>query len=342
VFRSVMSTSHSADPSFALNEFFSACRTLAAESCKGARKAGSDGMETTQTTQTPVDTLYHELDELRAHNAARKNEISSLRRQIDETADKRDRLNAEVKQISGEVKNLKAKRDSLNARVKELKAKRDELRAQAAEKRKTLSKLLEQTRQMSEQLQGNMSELSHQIKSLEWYIQTNPLAPKTERSIIGKISALEANLAKHKGLKNVKDKLLQLRIEVGALRIKAQSTHEELTSVAEESEKMHKAMQDLAKTLIEKKKEADVRHSEFLEQSQMRREVVDKFRENLQRIEEIRNKIGAAKESPRLKGEQVKSKYKEAAEEKMKTGGKLSFEEFQALMEDSLSDSDKE
>ena len=298
--------------------------------------------QTTQTTETSVDTLYHELDELRARNAARKTEISTLRRQIDETAEKRDRLNAEVKQLSGEVKSLKAKRDSLNARVKELKLKRDELRTQADEKRKTLAKLLEQTRQMSEQLQGNMSELSHQIKSLEWYIQTNPLAPKTERNIIGKISALEANLAKHKGLKNVKDKLLQLRIEVGGLRIKAQSTHEELTKVAEESEKMHKSMQDLAKTLIEKKREADARHSEFLEQNQIRREVVDKFRESLERIEQIRSKIGEARESPRLKGEQVKSKYKEAATEKMKTGGKLSFEEFQALMEDSLSDSDKD
>jgi uncharacterized coiled-coil DUF342 family protein len=298
--------------------------------------------QTTQTTQTSVDTLYHELDELRARNAARKTEISTLRRQIDETAEKRDHLNAEVKQLSGEVKSLKSKRDSLNARVKDLKLKRDELRAQADEKRKTLAKLLEQTRQMSEQLQGNASELSHQIKSLEWYIQTNPLAPKTERSIIGKISALEANLAKHKGLKNVKDKLLQLRIEVGALRIKAQSTHEELTRVAEESEKMHKAMQDLAKTLIEKKREADTKHSQFLEQNQIRREVVDKFRESLERIEQIRSKIGEARESPRLKGEQVKSKYKEAATEKMKTGGKLSFEEFQALMEDSLSDSDKD
>ena len=302
-------------------------------------------METTQTTETSdksVDSLYHELDELRARNATRKTEISTLRRQIDDTAEKRDHLNAEVKQFSTEVKNLKAKRDSLNARVKELKLKRDELRAQAAEKRKTLSKLLEQTRQMSEQLQGNMGELSHQIKSLEWYIQTNPLAPKTERGLITKIAALEANLAKHKGLKNVKDKLLQLRIEAGALRIKAQATHEELTRMAEESEKVHKAMQDLAKTLIERKKEADAKHSEFLEQNQMRREVVDKFRESLERIEQIRSKIGEAKESPRLKGEQVKSKYKEAATEKMRTGGKLSFEEFQALMEDSLPESDQD
>jgi len=301
-------------------------------------------METTQTqtTENPVDTLYHELDELRARNAAKKSEISTLRRQIDDTAERRDQLNADVKQLSGEVKSLKSKRDSLNARVKELKVKRDELRAQAAEKRKTLSKLLEQTRQMSEQLQGNASELSHQIKSLEWYIQTNPLAPKTERGIIAKIGALEANLAKHKGLKNVKDKLLQLRIEVGALRIKAQATHEELTKIAEESEKMHKAMQDLSKTLVEKKKEADTRHTEFLQQNQVRREVVDKFRENLERIEQIRTKIGMAKESPRVKGEQVKSKYKEAATEKMRTGGKLSFEEFQALMEDSVSDSDQD
>jgi uncharacterized coiled-coil DUF342 family protein len=38
----------------------------------------------------------------------------------------------------------------------------------------------------------------------------------------------------------------------------------------------------------------------------------------------------------------VKSKYKEAAEEKMRTGGKLSFEEFQALMADSATEGEEE
>jgi uncharacterized coiled-coil DUF342 family protein len=195
---------------------------------------------------------------------------------------------------------------------------------------------------MSEQLRGSVAELYKQINSLEWYIQTNPLAPKTERSIIAKISALEVNLAKHKGLRNVKDKLLQLRVEVGALRIQAQSTHEELIKIAEESEKIHNAMQELAKTMIGKRKEADRAHAEFLEKSEARREAVNKLRANLEHMDQLRSKIGEAKESPRLKGEKLKSKYKEAANEKLRTGGKLSFEEFQALMEDSGPDTDQD
>jgi len=38
----------------------------------------------------------------------------------------------------------------------------------------------------------------------------------------------------------------------------------------------------------------------------------------------------------------VKTKYKEAAEEKMRTGGKLSFEEFQALMADTISEGEED
>jgi len=297
-----------------------------------------------EVIQTSLDSLYRELDDLRAKNAARKADIANLRKRIDESADERDQLNAEVKQLSDEVRKLKSQRDALNGRVKELKLKRDELRTQAAEKRETLSKLLDQTQQMSEQLRGSVSELYHQINSLEWYIQTNPLAPKTERNIIAKISALELNLAKHKGLRNVKDKLLQLRVEVGALRIQAQATHAELTKTAEESEKVHKSMYELAKKLIEKKKEADSKHAQFLGLNQERREAVNKLRESLDRIDQLRTKIGETKESqsPRLKGEKVKSKYKEAATEKMRTGGKLSFEEFQALMEDQVSDTDED
>jgi len=140
----------------------------------------------------------------------------------------------------------------------------------------------------------------------------------------------------------VKDKLLQLRVGVDALRIQAQSTHEDLIKIAEESEKIHNAMQELAKTMVGKRKEADLAHAEFLEKSGARREAVNKLRENLEHMDQLRSKIGEAKESPRLKGEKLKSKYKETANEKVRTGGKLSFEEFQALMEDSGPDTDQD
>ncbi len=290
--------------------------------------------------QTPVDSLYQKLDALKDQNAASKAKLNLIRRRIDETVRKRDALNTEVKHTSEDIRKLKAKRDSLNAKVKELKEERDASRAVAAQKREALSKLLEQARHISEQLQGSMSELSRHIQGLEWFIQTNPLAPKTERNLVGKIAALEVNLAKHKGLRNVKDKLFQLRVEVGALRLQAQATHEELTKIAGESEKIHAAMQALVKELAEKRKEADARHSEYLEQNQEWRTVAAHLKENMELIDQTRTQIGQAKTLPKLKAEKLKSKYKEAANEKLRTGGKLSFEEFQALMEDSGSESE--
>ena len=296
-----------------------------------------------ELTETSVDHLYRELEQLREKTTDQKVEINSLRRKIDEIIKERDGLNAEVKRASEDIKKLKAQRDSLNAMVKGLKQKRDELQAAATQKRDALSKLLEQARQISEQLHGSMSELSKQIKSLEWYIQTNPLAPKTERNVVAKISVLEVNLIKHKGLKNVRDKLLQLKIEVGALRIQAQATHEELTKIAAESEKVHSTMQELVKVLKEKKGAADAKHSEYIEQSKQRHDVILAFRENQQRIQEIRSQIGDMKSSSKIeKAEKVKSKYKEAANAKLRTGGKLSFEEFQALMADTLPGSEDE
>jgi uncharacterized coiled-coil DUF342 family protein len=255
----------------------------------------------------------------------------------------RDQLNAEVKTVADEVKNLRTRRDSLNARVKELKQKRDELRIAATKKRQTLSQLLEQAQQASEKLQGNMSDITRQITRLEWQIQTTPLAPKTERNLVVRIAELETHLAKHKELKNVKDRLLRLRVEVGALRIQAQSTHEELTKLAEESEKIHNEMQQKVKTLSDKKKEADAKHGAFLEKNRLRGEIIAGLRNNLSRIEEIRNQIGEFKTSSKSeKAEKMKTKYKEAAEEKMRTGGKLSFEEFQALMADTISEGEED
>jgi uncharacterized coiled-coil DUF342 family protein len=296
----------------------------------------------TQQVQNPVDGLYGELKELTNKNFAKKSEIGSLRETIDRTIAARDSLNADVKRISTEVKDLKTKRDTLNTKVRELKAKRDELQKEAAKKREMLTQTLEQTRKASEQLHGSMSDILTQIKRLEWFIQTNPLAPQTERNLIAKIGALEAHLAKHKGLKNVRDKLLKLKVDVGALRIQAQTAHEQLTKMAEESEKVHVEMHELVKVLAEKKKSADQKHSEYIDLCKQRHELVGALRGNIERIDQIRSQIREVKPSKIEKGEKVKSKYKEAANEKLRSGGKLSFEEFQALMDDSLSGSDED
>ena len=297
----------------------------------------------TETVQTSVDGLYKEMNDLRTQNANKKDEISALRERVDTTVKERDALNDEVRTLSSNVRGLKTKRDALNAKVRELKQKRDEARAAAAEKRAALSKLLEQAGKISEQLQGNMSELSKQLKRLEWYVQTTPLDPKSERNMVARIGELEAKLVKHKGLGKVRDKLLQLKVEVAALRMQAQSNHEQLTHLAEESEKIHAEMQGFVKQLTVKKKEADQKHTEYLEQTKQRFEAIATLRRNSARIEEIRSQIGEVTVSSRSqKAEKVKSKYKEAANEKMRTGGKLSFEEFQALMGDSLAGSDDE
>lgn len=281
------------------------------------------------------DLLYNELEKLRNENVSKKREISSLRLEIESLIRDRDQLNSDVKKVADDVKQLRNKRDFLNSRVKELKLKRDELRIAATKKRQTLSQLLEQAQKSSEKVQGNMSELTKQITRLEWQIQTNPLDPKTERNMITRIAELEKHLAKHKELKNVRDRLLRIRVEVGGLRIQAQTSHEELTKHAEESEKVHNEMLEKVKILNDKKKEADLKHSSFLEKNKQRGEAISTLRSNISRIDEIRTQIGDIKTSGKTdKAEKVRSRYKEAAEEKMRTGGKLSFEEFQAFMAD--------
>jgi len=300
-------------------------------------------MESNAVTETSPDHLYNELDNLRQASSGKKREITELRKAIETTVRERDQLNDDVKTVADEIKELRSKRDSLNSKVRELKLKRDELRIAATKKREALSKLLEQAQHASEKVQGNMSDLMKQITHLEWQIQTSSLTPKTERAIIGRIAELEVHLAKHKELKNVKDRLLKLRVEVGALRIQAQTTHEELTRLAEESEKVHNEMQEKVKILAEKKKEADAKHTAFLEKSKQRIETIVSLKSSIARIDEIRTQIGDIKSSTRSdKAEKVKSKYREAAEEKMRTGGKLSFEEFQALMADSGTEGEEE
>jgi uncharacterized coiled-coil DUF342 family protein len=261
----------------------------------------------------------------------------SRRNQLDEQAKvlakTRDELNAQFQKLREQIQELKEKRDALNQQVRELKAKREGSRKTLLVKREEADSVKNRVLNLGKKASGSYLDLKRRMDDLEWRIQTNTLSPKEEARLIAQIKALESQTVFHEKIRELKDRLIMIQAGIGAARLKANEAHENLSKFAEESEVYHEKMLEAVKQASEVKAKADEAHSEY---AKVRRQADEAHLEYI-KAKESRQRIVMEDQMNRFRKQQaVKEKIEVTAEEKLKRGGKLSFDEFRALVEKGL------
>jgi uncharacterized coiled-coil DUF342 family protein len=253
--------------------------------------------------------------------------------QAKDLARTRDELNAQFQKLREQIQELKEKRDSLNLQVRELKSKREESRKTLLAKRKEADAVKNQIFRLEKKASGSYSDLKRRMDDLEWRIQTNALSPKEEARLISQIKALESRTVFHEKIRELKDRLIMIQAGIGAARLKANEAHEGLSKFAEESEVYHEKMLEAVKQASEVKAKADEAHSEY---AKIRQQADEAHFEYI-KAKESRQRIVVEDQMNRFRKQQaVKEKIEVTAEEKLKRGEKLSFDEFRALVEKGL------
>jgi len=249
-------------------------------------------------------------------------------------AEKRDQLNEKFRGMTEEIQTLKKKRDDLNNEVKRLKGKRDEARSRIAERRKELDELKRKINSLRKQTSTSYPEAEETMQALDWKIQTTSMPAKEENKLISRIKKLEADITLHKQARDLEAKVMELRAEIGSLKIQADTIHSELSKLAEESEVYHKKMMEIVETASKVKGEADNAHKSYVDLKNRATDTHKEYMERLNRIQQIEYQTRAAEESARQKKiDEAKMKRDEIASQKLKKGQKLSFEEFRLLVE---------
>jgi len=249
-------------------------------------------------------------------------------------AEKRDQLNGKFKRMTEDIQTLKKKRDTLNDEVKRLKAKRDEARAKIAEKRKRLDELKQKIESLRRQTSTSYPEAKETMRALDWKIQTTPMLAKEENKLISRIKKLDAELTLHKKARDLEARVTELRAEIGALKIQADTIHGELSKFAEESEVYHKKMMEIVETASKVKGEADNAHKSYVDLKNKAADAHKEYIERLNRIRQIEYQTRTEEELERQKKiDEAKTKREETASEKLRKGQKISFEEFKLLVE---------
>jgi len=281
-----------------------------------------------------TEALFREMSALRESNIRLVEQRETLNQKARELIEQRNKFNEEFKRLISEVKNLKARRDELNRKVKELKASRNVARDAAVAERERLEKLRDKSDQISERMDGNPRRAVEEFNRLEWKMQTTTLTPKGEKEIIKRLKELETQVLVAKKAETLRYKIAGTRATIGGKRIQAQSLHEQMTKVVEESEVIHKKLVEMAASASEAKAAADRAHADFVEALKGADGAHKDYVMNLVKIRELRQQIAQSGPMAKLrKAQEFREKLEKSGAEKLGQGKRLSLEEFKALME---------
>jgi uncharacterized coiled-coil DUF342 family protein len=165
-------------------------------------------------------------------------------------------------------------------------------------------------------------------------MQTTTLTPKAEKEMIKRLKELEAQVLVAKRAEALRYKIVGTKATIGGKRLQAQSLHEQMTKVVEESEVVHKRLVEVAASASSVKAEADKAHGAFVETLKAADNTHKDYVMNLVRIRELRQQIAQSGPMAKLrKAQEVREKLEKSGAEKLGQGKRLSLEEFKALME---------
>lgn len=288
------------------------------------------------------DDLYKELGTFKKRHQELKDNCEATKKEIDDAIKTRDENNKLFKELLGQLKESKEERDKANEMVAKYKSLRDE-------KRKTLSDLKEEMKDIKKEFTGGSSspnpfQLQKRIDELEWKLETSVLAIKEENKLINQIASLRKDLESTKFSQEVKDKLKILREKITALRKEIDELHEKVVEFSQESAKYHERVTYYSQRASETKKTADKSHQEFLSKKSQLNKTYAELRETRDGMNKFRGKITDKKNDKQVKRLREKEIENKKMMDDLKTqakdlydrfisGEKLSTEEFRILQE---------
>ena len=281
------------------------------------------------------DQIQQKIEETNQQLEALRQERDQLNNEAETWAEKRNQFNQRIKALQNEVKKLREKRDEINIQVQALKATREKAKAQKKEKQEQILKIREKIEQTAKKKSlAKLEDLDSEIQDLDWKIQTTSLSIREEKELVSRVQALESQRVILKQLQKVNDTILDLQNEAKEFETQAKINHEKLSNLAEQSPKFHEQMM---KTVIEingLRQGADDAHQKYREFRQKAYKTHEKYLEVQQQIRLLREEAEKRKKEHFANREhELREEATKKAQEKMRQGQKLTWEEFKLLTE---------
>jgi len=256
------------------------------------------------------------LTELVARRRQLRDEIAAISKQIDEYVAKRNELNEQIKKIKDDIAQLRASEKNLKEEM---------------ERKRVVIKSRSRKIRISER------EARAQLSRLEWRLATEHLEPKEEAELVKEIERARAILREVEAVVSMRKNIGDFEKKIGEITSMIMVRSNEKAKLVEASNLYHAKIKQLLDDKKVKKDELAKLDSEIDEAKKKKDELFMKMVEIDAKsyLARMRRVLMMQQEhAKRLKMEEaIRSKLALDAQEKLKRGETLDWEEFKAMIE---------
>jgi len=280
--------------------------------------------------------LLEELEQKRhLHNleAEKHRKIrDELNEKTREWVEKRDALNAKVRELVDQAAKHREIRDEMNAKVREAKENRDHWNKIVNELSEKAGKIKKENLPKSG---PSISRLKKDLKNLEFKQMTSVLSKDKEQELIEQMASIQNQIKEREKAYESNEEVKNAVKELREAKEKAEAYHREVSEYAEKAQSAHDAMIALYEQADAVRKEADAAQEAFVA-NKIRADEEHKLHiENIRQVHDYDKIISGMRQKARkAKRKEDETSAKEEAEkifDRFKAGEKLSTEDLMAL-----------
>ncbi|MBO3798151.1 MAG: hypothetical protein QXI42_00775 [Thermoproteota archaeon] len=275
--------------------------------------------------------------ESRAYVRQIEEELKKQKEKLTELVARRRQLRDEIAAISKQIDEYVAKRNELNAQIKKIKEDIEQLRASEKNLKEEMERKRVVIKSRSKKIRISEREARAQLSKLEWRLATEHLEPKEEAELVKEIERARAILREVEAVVNMKKNIGDFENKIGEITSMIMEKNNEKAKLVESSNLYHAKIKQLLEDKRIKKDELAKLDSEIDEAKKKKDELFMKMVEidaksYLARMRRVL--MMQEEQAKRLKMEEaIRSKLALDAQEKLKRGESLDWEEFKAMIE---------
>ncbi|MEZ5335869.1 MAG: phosphoserine phosphatase [Methanolobus sp.] len=288
--------------------------------------------------------LKSKVNELRDQISHHERELKSIYRELklhrtntDELKEKRNSLNAQVRDIVARARDSKSKRDSVNAKISALKSTRNEVNEKTRQFSDNINELKSKRDDLNKQSRGSVENLSKAYAADLDLFWNGDIPLKHEMDLFTRLLDLKTRLGAAFDANEMHKELMNTYEASKEVYESREDFGDEIKKLAEESQKYHLEMIDFYNQADEMRKAADSAHKQISEKYAVTAPIREKIDPLKKKIALLRDDLGVYLE--KLNDIQVEKDDKKqeehlvVAKEKLEKSGRLSLEDLKVLME---------
>jgi len=274
--------------------------------------------------QNEMSLLNSRMEALARARAALTGETRLLRAE-------RDRLNSEHREVTGKLKELRSRERQLRDHTDELRNRIVETRSASVSAQEQAEQLRVKVDKAKSQAKRNPEDVSNELRELNWELQTSPTNMTKEKGLMKRIKEVSAEQHLHERIGELELRLAEAQARRLGLRLSLSRDWEALKGLRDARDSLREEIAELSARATSVKSKADEAHQRYLEKRVNLETLGSEMRKIALEMEGLRDQLEARRQ------EEERSKLKAIAGEarrRLGRGGKITFQELQALSVD--------